>query len=165
MHEVLDGVATDEEAATLRAHLADDADAREEFASWKGMFEGLASLPQEHPPEGLVAAIVAAMPVDIVPDARAEATRLDDAYAGERLAFIGTARRTGNGTTLARLAITCCRLDASPIAVRLDRAVAFRDGTWIDARGVLVRSESGPLVLHADAIRPIAAPADPFVYR
>ena len=113
-------------------------------------------------PIAMLAALLRPQPM---PEPRAEATRLDDAYAGERLAFTGIARRSGGRTTLARFAITCCRLDASPVAVTLDRVLDERDGTWVDASGVLVRGETGSLVLHAQSARAIAPPLDPFVYR
>ena len=95
----------------------------------------------------------------------ADGTRLDAAFPGEYLAFTGVAHRTSAGTTLSRLSITCCRLDASPIAVRLDRTLGARDGAWIEADGVLLGAAEGSLVLHPARIAAVTAPSDPFVYR
>ena len=96
MHEVLEGTASGEETEALQLHLADDADAREEFASWQAMFAGLARMPKDHPPEGLVAAIVAAMPV-----ASAERASKDEIFLESNQLFSsapvlpsGTARTT-----------------------------------------------------------------------
>ena len=65
MQEVLDGTATPADAAALRSLVARDADAAEEFATWTATFDGLSTLPMVHPPEGLVAAIDAALPASI----------------------------------------------------------------------------------------------------
>ena len=62
MHAVLDGTATPVEAQALDAALAGNAEAAEEFASWKAMFATMHALPMAHPPEGLVAAVTARLP-------------------------------------------------------------------------------------------------------
>jgi hypothetical protein len=97
------------------------------------------------------------------PEYHATETSLADAFAGERIDFTGVATHTGNATTLVRYAITCCRADAAPIVIRLAANAASLHG-WIHARGELVQATTG-LVLHADSLRAIAPPADPFVYR
>ena len=63
MHAVLDGTATPEQAMLLASVLASDAEAAEEFESWKAVFRGLAAIAPAHPPEGLVAAIEASIPM------------------------------------------------------------------------------------------------------
>ena len=94
---------------------------------------------------------------------RATETTLSDAFAGERLDFTGVVVRSGSTAALVRYAITCCRADAAPVAVRLDSPAQLRRG-WARARGTLVERREG-LRLRADSIEPISAPTDPFVYR
>ena len=62
MHAVLDGEASAEESRTLQRLLDSDADARAEFAALERLFKVLHSVPQQYPPEGLVAAVTAALP-------------------------------------------------------------------------------------------------------
>jgi hypothetical protein len=107
----------------------------------------------------LLGAVLAAPP----PEYHATETTLIDAFAGERIDFTGIATHTGGATTLVRYAITCCRADASPVAVRLAGASRSLHG-WVHARGTLVQS-SGGLRLRPDELRAIPPPADPFVYR
>ena len=97
------------------------------------------------------------------PQYHATETTLSDAFAGERVDFTGIVTRTGPVTTLVRYAITCCRADAAPIAVRLARAPSTLQG-WARASGVLVQDARG-LSLQTRTLQPVAAPADPFVYR
>lgn len=94
---------------------------------------------------------------------RATETTLADAFAGERVDFTGVVVRSADATTLVRYAITCCRADAAPIAIRLDSRPSFKSG-WAHARGALV-PRSGGLRLRADSIESVPAPLDPFVYR
>jgi hypothetical protein len=62
MHAVLDGEATAEESRALQRLLDSDANARAEFAALERLFKVLHSVPAQHPPEGLVAAVTAALP-------------------------------------------------------------------------------------------------------
>ena len=62
MHAALDGEATDSEIRELEQGLASDSAARAEFDDLKRVFRALESIPKEHPPEGLVAAVTAALP-------------------------------------------------------------------------------------------------------
>ena len=62
MHAVLDGTADADRIGELDALIASDASAAQEFAAWKTMFRTLSAIPMSHPPEGLVAAISAAIP-------------------------------------------------------------------------------------------------------
>jgi hypothetical protein len=95
---------------------------------------------------------------------RADPAGLRDTFPGERLAFAGAVRHGRNVTMLVRYAITCCRIDATPVAVTLDRTLAIADGGWIAASGTVVRGEDGRPLLHVEAVRAIAPPADPFFY-
>jgi len=101
------------------------------------------------------------------PASQADATRLDDAFPGERLRFVGVASADRSAhTTLTRYAITCCRLDATPVSVRLDRRLAdASQGRWIAATGTLVNDGGAGLELRVQHVRVIAVPADPFLYR
>jgi len=62
MHAVLDGEATAAQARALERQLASDPAARAEFDALRDIFGRLAALPQAHPPEGLVAAVMAELP-------------------------------------------------------------------------------------------------------
>jgi hypothetical protein len=118
-------------------------------------------------PAGLLAALLLGSP----PPPFAAGSALADGYAGERLAWTGVAHRLAAAggreptTAVVRSAMVCCRLDATPIAVRLDRALPVADGTWVTAAGTLARAADGTLVLAAPAWRRIPPPTDPFVYR
>lgn len=98
-----------------------------------------------------------------MPEYHATETSLADAFAGERIDFTGALTRTGTAATLVRYAITCCRADAAPIVIRLLHAPPRLSG-WVHARGVLV-ARGSELMLRTQALQPIPAPADPFVYR
>lgn len=99
-----------------------------------------------------------------MPQYHATETSLGDGFAGERLDFTGVLTRTGGAATLVRYAITCCRADASPIVVRLLHVPSRGMNGWVRARGTLVLRQND-LQLRVDAITPISAPDDPFVYR
>lgn len=90
-------------------------------------------------------------------------TTLADAFPGERIDFTGAVVRTGKRTALVRYAIVCCRADAAPVSIRLESSGGVRSG-WAHAQGTLVLRD-GELRLRAARIEPVAAPADPFVYR
>jgi hypothetical protein len=108
----------------------------------------------------LAGALAAAPP----PVYHATETTLTDAFPGERLTFTGALARDGDVETLVRYAITCCRADATPVAVRLARSVSYTDGSWLRIDGTL-NERDGKIVLAPDRIRRIAPPLDPFVYR
>ena len=63
-----------------------------------------------------------------------------------------------------RYAITCCRADASPVVVRLDRAPRFATGSWLRVDGH-IESIAGNLRLVAGSAQRIAPPTDPLIYR
>jgi len=90
-------------------------------------------------------------------------TSLAGAFPGERVDFTGAVVRSEKGAALVRYAITCCRADAAPIAVRLESPKEIRAG-WARARGTLVL-RNGELRLRAASVEPVPEPADPFVYR
>ncbi len=75
-----------------------------------------------------------------------------------------TRRDAGGATTLVRYAITCCRADATPVGIRLDRPIDRPDGTWIEADGVVAADARG-LLLSVRTAREVSVPADPFLYR
>jgi hypothetical protein len=94
----------------------------------------------------------------------ATATTLGALYPGERIAFFGQAYASGSASIVQRFAITCCRADASPIALRTERRLPARDGTWLEARGTIVSTGAG-YALRVTSARARAAPRDPFLYR
>ncbi|HEV2261369.1 MAG TPA: hypothetical protein VGR69_03655 [Candidatus Rubrimentiphilum sp.] len=97
------------------------------------------------------------------PSYHATETTLVDAFAGEHLDFTGEVARNGSATMLVRYAITCCRADAAPVAIRLDNAPTLRSG-WFRASGSLIERDEG-LRLKIDRIESIPRPSDPFIYR
>lgn len=97
------------------------------------------------------------------PRYQATETTMRDLFAGERLSFTGTLVRGSASTAIVRYAITCCRADAAPIAVRLARAPAYGSGTWLRVDGV-IEDRAGVMQLQAQRIQRVAAPNDPFLY-
>lgn len=97
------------------------------------------------------------------PRYNATETTMRDLFAGERLSFTGTLVRASGTSAIVRYAITCCRADAAPIAVRLDGAPAYETGTWLRVDGVL-EDRAGAMQLKARRVARVAAPSDPFLY-
>jgi hypothetical protein len=108
----------------------------------------------------LAGALIGAPP----PAYHATETTLTDLFAGERLTFAGRLSCDRGVCALVRYAITCCRADAAPMAVRLDRRPHYPAQTWLRADG---RIDGAPddLRLVAQKLEPISPPADPFIYR
>ncbi len=98
------------------------------------------------------------------PSYHATETTLADLFAGEHLSFTGRLTREGARAALVRYAITCCRADAAPIAVRVDPAPRDSDGAWLHVEGN-IESVAGNLRLVPRAVARIAPPTDPFIYR
>jgi hypothetical protein len=97
------------------------------------------------------------------PQYRATETTMRDLFAGERLSFTGTLVRASGNSAIVRYAITCCRADAAPIAVRLQQPPPYAAGSWLHVEGV-VEDRSGAMQLQAQRIQRVAAPNDPFLY-
>ncbi len=112
-------------------------------------------------PAALLAVLAAGSPP---PGYVATESTLTDVFPGERITFTGIAHRSGAATIVQRFAITCCRADAAPVAIRTQTALPVPDGTWVEVCGTLVRGRSG-LALAVSRSRAVPAPADPFVYR
>lgn len=108
----------------------------------------------------LAGAVVGAPP----PVYRATETTLTDLFPGERLSFTGRLTHRGAQAALVRYAITCCRADAAPIAVRVEPVPREPDGTWLRARGS-IESVGGRFCLVPAKVVRVAPPSDPFVYR
>lgn len=89
---------------------------------------------------------------------------MTDLFAGERLTFTGALDREGSSSAVVRYAITCCRADAAPVAVRIDRAPPYPNGTWLRVEG-RVAQNAGNLRLVTEHAERVAPPADPFLYR
>jgi len=58
----LDGEATPDESAALERALAGDPSLRQRYEAWQRLFAALDRVPAPHPPEGLVAAVMANIP-------------------------------------------------------------------------------------------------------
>jgi uncharacterized membrane protein YcgQ (UPF0703/DUF1980 family) len=97
------------------------------------------------------------------PRYQATETTMRDLFAGERLSFTGTLVRASGTSAIVRYAITCCRADASPIAVRLERSPPDENGAWLRVDGV-VEDRDGAMQLQAHRIQRISPPNDPFIY-
>jgi hypothetical protein len=108
-----------------------------------------------------LAAIVIGAPA---PPYHVSETTLADGFPGERVDFTGVAVSLSGASALVRYAITCCRADAAPVALALDRNLAGVNGHWMRAQGTLQRDGS-QLRLHVKSLTAIAPPGDPFVYR
>lgn len=108
-------------------------------------------------PSIMLAGAIIAPPL---PAYHATETTLTDLFPGEHMTFTGVLERG----TLVRYAITCCRADAQPVAVRLARRVTYANGSWLRVDGTIVRSGE-TYTLDAHTIAPIAPPSDPFIYR
>jgi len=98
------------------------------------------------------------------PAYRATETTLADAFPGEHVDFTGVAVQARGRSALVRYAITCCRADAAPVALALDRSVVRFGGTWMRARGT-IEDHDGALWLRVAELTPVTPPLDPFVYR
>jgi hypothetical protein len=108
----------------------------------------------------LVGALLGAPP----PQYHATETTLSDLFAGEHLTFTGALERERGASAVVRYAITCCRADAAPIAVRLDRALPYAAGTWLRVDGRVEKTDDD-FRLMPTSIERVPAPADPFIYR
>ncbi len=98
------------------------------------------------------------------PEYRATETTLAQLFPGERISFTGVLARRDDHAAIVRYAITCCRADAAPVALRLERVPPYPAGAWLHTDGRIERSKN-ELVLAAQRIERIAPPADPFIYR
>jgi hypothetical protein len=108
----------------------------------------------------LVGALVGAPP----PAYHATETTLTDIFPGERVTFTGALTRDERASAVVRYAITCCRADAVPLALRLDRSPPYPAGTWLRVDG-RIESVEGNLRLVPRLVERVAAPLDPFMYR
>jgi len=110
----------------------------------------------------LIVAVVLGAPAPVY---RATETTLTDAFPGERVNFTGVAVAERGASALVRYAILCCRADASPVTLAVDRDLRGDDGRWLRADGVLARTHDGSLRLRVQTLERVAPPSDPFVYR
>jgi len=91
----------------------------------------------------------------------ANESTLEDAFPGKYLDFTG--ELAPGGETLVRYAITCCRADAAPIVLPLDRRLGPVGG-WAEVSGTLF-VRRGAFALHVEHSRSVHRPSDPFIYR
>lgn len=109
----------------------------------------------------VLAAVIVGAPAPVY---RATETTLAGAFAGEHVDFTGVAVHQDGRSALVRYAITCCRADAAPIVLALDRDTAPVRGRWMHASGVF-EDAGGALRLHVRSLAAVPPPSDPFVYR
>jgi hypothetical protein len=112
-------------------------------------------------PAAMLAALVLGSPV---PASLLGSSTLDDLYPGEPIAFTGVVNGAAGPTTLVRFAITCCRADATAIALPTNLHLRLGRDTWLEVSGTIARGAAGTY-LRAERWRRVAAPADPYVYR
>jgi hypothetical protein len=112
-------------------------------------------------PALVLAAVVIGAPA---PTYRATETTLAGAFAGERVDFTGVAVYEPARSALVRYAITCCRADATPVVLALDRSTRSEQGRWLHAGGILEDGDGG-LRLHVQQLVAVPPPSDPFIYR
>ncbi|HTU71871.1 MAG TPA: hypothetical protein VMF11_16325 [Candidatus Baltobacteraceae bacterium] len=129
------------------------------YAAWRERAKPSASFRLL--PALLLAVAVAGAPAPVY---RATETTLADAFPGEHVDFTGVAVSSRTVSALVRYAIVCCRADAAPVALALDRNVARFNGRWLHASGAL-ESHDGMLRLRVEHLAPVPPPSDPFVYR
>lgn len=98
------------------------------------------------------------------PQYHATETTLSDLFLGEHLTFTGAFEREQGASIVVRYAITCCRADAAPVAVRLDRPLPYAPGTWLRVDG-RIEGVGNDFRLVPTAVERIPAPVDPFIYR
>jgi len=113
-------------------------------------------------PALMAGALLAGSPAPVY---RLDATEAAAAFPGSSLTFTGVALTAGSVTVVERFEIACCRIDAAPVSVTLDRRLAVPAGTWLTVRGTVARGPAGGLVLRTSGWRRVAQPADPFMYR
>jgi hypothetical protein len=113
---------------------------------------------------GPVVAWVALLLGSPVPQSGLDETLIAGAFPGQAVHFTGKAECRADACLLVRFAITCCRADASPVAVRLAGSPPLRSGAWATVDGVL---EPGPhgLIVRVERLSVVAAPRDAFIYR
>lgn len=87
---------------------------------------------------------------------------------GRMVRLRGFVVRQGQSVELARLVITCCAADATPMSVRLAGGGGTpSDGQWLEVAGTVVPHSATPAdeyvpTLTVRTMRPIAAPEDPY---
>jgi hypothetical protein len=91
-------------------------------------------------------------------------TTLAQLFAGERLTFTGVLTSRHRSQAVVRYAMTCCRADAAPVAVRLASPLALPAGSWVRVEGAVIAID-GEFALRPERAAAIAPPADPFIYR
>jgi putative membrane protein len=94
-------------------------------------------------------------------------------YAGRKIEMLGFIIRDKDLAPrefgLIRFIITCCTADASPegFILKSKDALGYKDGTWINIRGVLEVDDFDQQVvpvIEATSVELAAEPADPYVY-
>ena len=94
-------------------------------------------------------------------------------YAGREIDMLGFIIRDKDlapqEVGLIRFIITCCTADASPggFILKSRDAVDYKDGTWVNIRGVIeVNNYDQQVVpvIEATSIERAAKPSDPYVY-
>jgi hypothetical protein len=95
---------------------------------------------------------------------RPDVTGLEDIYPGQSVRFTGEITESNDSTMLVRYVITCCRADAFPLMLRLDRRLTARQGRWAEVEGNIARDRRG-MFLHVHHYKLITPPNDPFTYR
>lgn len=85
---------------------------------------------------------------------------------GRTVSLTGFVVRRGPDVRLARMVITCCAADATPMTVRLTGTAGLRQDEWITVRGTLVEGAGQRYepVLAVGAAEQISQPREPYEY-
>ncbi|HSC65145.1 MAG TPA: hypothetical protein VLD35_15995 [Caldimonas sp.] len=127
MHAVLDGEASESETRELELRLAADPAARAEFEEWQGLFQALREMPKEHVPEGLVAAVSAALPA-----APASLGATDQPFSPRRVLGYTSTRTPGSRRGDGRAIQSPTPLRSLSMSQQSSRFFASRKG-WLGA--------------------------------
>jgi hypothetical protein len=88
-------------------------------------------------------------------------TTAGEMYVGEP--FSSSGAPTQDRRAIVRYAIECCRADAQPVVLRLDRRLP-QAGAWFSVRGHIARDVHGYFLAVAECDERVL-PTDPYFYR
>ena len=88
-----------------------------------------------------------------------------EAFEGDPVTLTGFVTPGEDGFGLTRLVITHCVIDAQPATVAVSAsATAPETGQWVSVTGTVRSASDGTLTVHADQVKPIEEPTDPYEY-
>ncbi|WP_135554031.1 TIGR03943 family putative permease subunit [Paenibacillus cymbidii] len=97
----------------------------------------------------------------------------DNRFVGKKMQLSGFVYRESlmspDQFAVGRMAMSCCSADASPFGVMIESAMnkSFANDTWVNVTGTIAKTTYNHkeiMVLHAESISKIAAPASAYIY-